>query len=179
MEQQELEQDIELMPHHQGFNPLASLHLEDEQVPSDQGDTEILGDQLEGEMHNISFAKSQNRVVQSRRVSTLEDHTYPVWYEEQVLVFVVHKHPTALANATRAYTEATSSSVCFLIAENERMAKELQTAKQGGELVTVSAQAELKKVILDEVLSLDIDMGALYSKFGTVHKAIIQLNRWK
>ena len=50
-------------------------------------------------------------------------------------MFDVHKHPTILADATRAYVKATSSSVRFLIAENERMAKELQTAKQGGELV--------------------------------------------
>ena len=38
------------------------------------------------------------------------------------------------------------------------MAKELQTSKQGGELVTASARAELKNEILDEVLSLDIVM---------------------
>jgi len=50
----------------------------------------------------------------------------------------MRKHPKALADATRVYVEATSSSVCFLIAENERMAKELQMTKQGGELVTTS-----------------------------------------
>lgn len=70
------------MPHHQEVDPLASPHLEDEQVPSDQGDTEILGDQSEGEMHNISFNESQHRVMQSHRVSTSEDHTYPMQYEE-------------------------------------------------------------------------------------------------
>jgi len=43
MEKQELEQDIDLMPHHQEVNLPASLHLEEEQVSSDQGDTEILG----------------------------------------------------------------------------------------------------------------------------------------
>ena len=53
-----------------------------------------------------------------------------------MIVSDVHKHPTALADATRAYVEATSSSVRFLIAENERMAKELQTTKQGGELAS-------------------------------------------
>ena len=65
------------MPHHQEVDPPASLHLEDEQVPSDQGDTKILLDMLEGEMHNISFDESQHRVVQSHRVSTPEDHTSP------------------------------------------------------------------------------------------------------
>lgn len=50
--------------------------------------------------------------------------------------------------------------------------------KQGGELVTTSARVELKKVILDEVLSLDKVMRALYSKFGTMDKTMVHLNRW-
>ena len=82
MEQQELEKDIDLMPHPQEVDPPASLHPEDEQVPSDQGDTEILGDQLEGEMHNISFDESQHRVVHSRIVSTSQDLTSPTQYAE-------------------------------------------------------------------------------------------------
>lgn len=68
------------------------------------------------------------------------------------------KHPTALADATKVYAEATSSSVRFLIVENERMEKELKTTKQGGDLVTMSTQVELKKAILDELLSLDTIM---------------------
>lgn len=40
-------------------------------------------------------------------------------------MFDVRKHTKALADATRVYAESTSSSVRFLIAENERMAKEL------------------------------------------------------
>ena len=56
------------------------------------------------------------------------------------------------------------------------MAKELQTAKQGGQFVTPSARAELKKAILDEVLSLDIVMRALYSKFGTAHQEVFHLH---
>ena len=86
-----------------------------------------------------------------------------------MIVSGVCKHPTTLADATRAYAEATSSSVRFLIVENERMAKELQTAKQGGELVIAFSQAEVKKAILDEVFSLDTVMQLLYSKFGTMH----------
>ena len=73
----------------------------------------------------------------------------------------VHKHLTALADATSMYSKATSSSVRFLIAEKERMAKELQTTKKGGDLVTISARVELKKSILDEVLSLGTVMRAL------------------
>lgn len=51
-------------------------------------------------------------------------------------------------------------------------------AKKGGELVTASAQAKLKKAILDEVLSLDTHMRALYYKFGTMYKAVVHLNGW-
>jgi len=58
------------------------------------------------------------------------------------------------------------------------MAEELQMAKQGGELVITSALAELKKEIIDEVLSLETIMQALYSKFGTVHKVVAHLNGW-
>ena len=77
MEQQELEQDIDLLPCHQEVDPPPSLCPEEEQVPSDQGDTEILRDNPEEEMYNISFDESQHKVVQSRKVLTLDDHTSP------------------------------------------------------------------------------------------------------
>ena len=96
-----------------------------------------------------------------------------------MIVTDVHKHPAALVDATRVYAEATSSSVRFLIAENERMAKELEVAKQGGDLVTMSAQAKLKKAMLDEVLSLDTVTRSLYSKFGTVHQVVVHLHGWQ
>ena len=51
--------------------------------------------------------------------------------------------------------------------------------KQGGELVIASAQAKLKKEIINEVFSLDTVMQALYSKFGIVHEAINHLNGWQ
>lgn len=82
MEQQELEKDINLIPHHQEVDPPASPHSEEEQVPSDQEDIEILGDNLEEEMHNISFDKSQHRVVKSRGFLTLEDDTSPMQIKE-------------------------------------------------------------------------------------------------
>lgn len=58
------------------------------------------------------------------------------------------------------------------------MAKELQIFKQGGKLVRAFTQAKLKKEILDELLSLDIVMQELYSKFCIMHKVIFHLNRW-
>lgn len=149
--QPELEKDIDLMPYHQEVEPPASLNPEAEQVPSKKEDIEILGDNSKEEMHNISLDESQHRVVQSCKASTLDGHTYPTHFEEWVIVYDVRKHLAALVDATKAYAEATSSSFHFLITENKRMAKALQMAKKGGELVTASAWVDLKKVILDEV----------------------------
>lgn len=82
MEQWELEQDINLMPYHQGVELPVSPHPDDMQVSSDQGGTEILGDESKEEIHNISFDKSQHRVVQSHKMLTLDDHTSPAQVEE-------------------------------------------------------------------------------------------------
>jgi len=41
----------------------------------------------------------------------------------------------------------------------------------------MSTWAKLKKEILDEVLSLEKVMRELYSKFGTVHQAVIHLHK--
>jgi len=125
MEQWKLEQDIDLLPHHQEVDLSTSPHPEDEQVSSDQGGTEILGGQLEGEMHTISFDDSQHRVVQSLRVSIPDDHTYPVQFEERLIMSNVRKHPITLADATRVYAEATRWNVHILIAKSERMTNEL------------------------------------------------------
>lgn len=119
MEEQELEQDIYLISYHQEVDPPASLDLEAEQVPSDQADTEILGDNPKGEMHNISFDEAKHRVVQYHRVLTPDDNTSPTQFEERVIVSNVCKHPASLVDATRSYVEATSSIVRFLIVENE------------------------------------------------------------
>jgi len=89
------------------------------------------------------------------RVPTSDVHVSPVQFEEKVIVFNVRRHPAALADATRAYAEATSSSVRFLKAKNEHMAKELQAAKQGEEQLTTSARENFRRAILDEVSSLD------------------------
>jgi len=41
-----------------------------------------------------------------------------------MIMSYVWRHPASLVNAMKAYVEATSSSVKFMIVENERMAKE-------------------------------------------------------
>lgn len=56
------------------------------------------------------------------------------------------------------------------------MAKLSHTTKKGGELVTKSTLAELKKAILDEVSSLKIVTWEFFSKFSTVHKGVVHLN---
>ena len=52
-------------------------------------------------------------------------------------------------------------------------------AKKGGELVTTFTQSELRKAILDKVLSLVIVTWECYSNFGTMHEAVGHLNRWQ
>jgi len=82
MEQPKLEQEIDLMPYHQVVDPTASSDPEVEQVPRNQGDIEILRDNPEEEMHNISFDESQHRVFQLHKVSTPYGHTSPSQIEE-------------------------------------------------------------------------------------------------
>lgn len=72
--QPESDQDINLMPQDQEVTQPASPDPKVEQVPSDQGDTETLEDNLEVDMHNISFNESQHKVVQSHRVTTPDAH---------------------------------------------------------------------------------------------------------
>lgn len=91
----------------------------------------------------------------------------------------MHKHPTSLADSIKAYADATSSSVRFLTAENEKMDKVLQATKQGGEHVIAYARAELRRLILDEVSPLETFMQMSYSRFTIVHKSVVVLNDWQ
>lgn len=52
-------------------------------------------------------------------------------------------------------------------------------AKKGGDMMTMSALDKLKNALLDQVLSFDTIMQALYSNFATMHKAVVHLNRWQ
>lgn len=91
----------------------------------------------------------------------------------------MHRYPATLVDSTKAYVEATSLSVRFLIVENEFMAKELQATKQGEEKATASAISELRRAILDEVSSLETVMWKLYFRFVPVHNSFIHLNGWQ
>lgn len=171
----EQDQDIDLVPKDLEVAPSASLDLGAEQVPSDQGDIEILEENLEVNVHNIPFDESQHWI---RAVMQSAHSICPCisCSQEQVIVFDVCKHLVALVDATKAYVEATNSSVRFLIAENGLMAKELQAAKHGEEQVVASSRAELNKLIHDEVSPLDKVMQKLYFMFVTMHKSFIHLN---
>lgn len=73
MVQPELDQDIDLMPRNQEVSSPALRNTE-EHVPRDQGDTKILDENLEVEMHNISFDESHHKVVQSCTVPNPDVH---------------------------------------------------------------------------------------------------------
>ena len=114
--------------------------------------------------------------MQSRKVPTLDVHISLAQFEERVIVSDVHKHIAALADATRAYAEATSSSVRFWIPENECMAKELQAVMQREEKSTGFSRAEMNKSILAEVSTLETITQRLYDIFVNVNKAIFHLH---
>jgi len=59
----------------------------------------------------------------------------------------VRRHIDALGDDTKAYAKSMSSSVNFLIEENERMNRELQAARQREEKSIGSTRVEMKKAI--------------------------------
>ena len=96
--------------------------------------------------------------------------------EEPVIMSYVWRHPVTLDDATKAYAEAMSLSVKFLIAENERMSKELKAIRQIEEQSIGSTIAEMKMAILGEVSALEIVTQRIYGRFVTVHKVVIHLH---
>ena len=125
MEQVEHDHDTDLMPKATEVTPKASPAPTTEQVLSEQWYTILLEDNLRTNGYNIAFDESQHKVVQARRAHAPDEHASPAHFEERVIVSDVRIHPTALVDTTKAYIEATSSSVKFLIAKNDRMAKEM------------------------------------------------------
>ena len=81
-----------------------------------------------------------------------------------------------MVDAINAYAKAMSSSVRFVITENERMAKELQEAKQREEQSTWSVRAEMKMAIFAKVLALETVIWRLYDNFATMHKEFVHLH---
>ena len=54
----------------------------------------------------------------------------PTHIEERVIMSDVRRHLATMVDASKFYAEATSSTVKFLLAENDRMAKGFQEARQ-------------------------------------------------
>lgn len=80
-----------------------------------------------------------------------------------------------MAEASKAYAKSTSSTVKFLITGNDRLAKDLQEARQRTEQSTGSAMTEMKKSIMVEISTLEATMRTMYRIFVTVHKVIFHL----
>jgi len=91
------------------------------------------------------------KVIQARRTYTSDEHISVAYFEEWVILSDVNIHLAALADDTKAYAKARSSSVNYLIAENECMAKELEVDRQREEQSIGTTRAKMKKAILLEV----------------------------
>lgn len=57
-----------------------------------------------------------------------DDHASPTHIEERVIVADVRRHPTTIDNASKDYAKAISSTIKFLVEENDQMEKELHEA---------------------------------------------------
>lgn len=62
--------------------PQGSLTLAIEQVPSEQGDTFLLEDNLRTNLYNIAFDGSQYKVVHTNKVHVPDEHDSPAHFEE-------------------------------------------------------------------------------------------------
>ena len=80
-----------------------------------------------------------------------------------------------MVEASKAYVEAMSLTIKFLITENDRMAKDLQEAMQRVEKFAGSAMTEMKKVIVAEISTLEATMRTMYRIFFIMHKVVIHL----
>jgi len=75
-------------------------------------------------VYNLEFDESWKRILQARRKNLSNDHTLPTHIEERVIVPDLRRRPISMIKASKAYAEATSSMVKFLIAENDLMEKD-------------------------------------------------------
>ncbi len=114
---------IDLMPKATEVTPHASPTPSAEQVPSEQGDIVLLEYDLGIDVYNITFDESQYNFIQACKAHISDEHASLAHFEEWVIVLDLRRQATTFANATKAYVEATSSSVKFMIAENQPMAK--------------------------------------------------------
>jgi len=130
LEQEPQDHDTDLMSRTSEVAPLSPPPTESEPAPSEQGWVVLLDDDLVMDVYNLSFDESQQMIVQARIKHLLDDHASPKHIEERVIVSDVRRLLATLIDASKAYIEATSSIVKFLLAENDQMAKDLQEIRQ-------------------------------------------------
>ena len=80
-----------------------------------------------------------------------------------------------MADASKAYAEAMSSTIKFFLVENDRMENELQEAKQRTKYSAGFAMPEMRKLTLAEVSTLETTMRKLYDRFVTMHKVVVHI----
>ena len=129
MGQEPQDQDIDLMPRASEVAPQSPPPSESQPVPSEKGEVVLLDDDLVMDVYTLSFDESQQRIVQARRKQLLNDHTSLVHIEERVIVSNAERNPAAMAKDSKAYVEATCSTINFLIVENDRMAEHFQKSR--------------------------------------------------
>lgn len=95
--------------------------------------------------------------------------------KERVIVPNDRRYLVSMAKASKAYAEATSSMVKFLITENDRMMKELQDAKQRTKQFVGSSTSEMKKEMAVEIANLEATMQIMYRRFVTMNEVVFHL----
>lgn len=80
-----------------------------------------------------------------------------------------------MVEASKAYAEAMSSTVNFLIAANGQMVKDLQEARKRTKQSTGSTMTDMKKEIDAKISTLEATMRTVYKIFVTVHKVVVHL----
>lgn len=79
-----------------------------------------------------------------------------------------------------AYTREVRSNVKFLSAENEKMAKNLYASRTKAEQIreknAVSVMTEMRKMIIDEISTLETNMRNLYDEFITIYKEFFHVH---
>lgn len=113
-------------------------------------------------------------------------HVSLAFMKERVIVSYVRNHPVVVVDSNLAYAGITSSNSKFLLDENEKMARNLQEAKQEAkksrQQSVGSIMAEMKKVILSKVSTLETTMQKLYDRFFTMHNVFVHvqgLQQWR
>ena len=101
-----------------------------ELVLGEQGEVVLVDDDPLMYVYNLSLDEWKNNIVHAWRDNFPNDHASSTFMKERVIVLDVRMNLVTIVDATLAYARAMSSNVKFLLAENEKIAKNLQVAKK-------------------------------------------------